>query len=101
MSADFIPKEIRDKLKFTYQKGEEAAYPVTVDFVPQLVKCPDCDRMVQDRRTWLRFYEKPYKHWHELCKGCSLVKNPENGVFEIKHCDTNRFIKARPDLFKK
>lgn len=101
MTTDFIPKEIRDKLDFKYQKGEEAAHPSGVEFKPQIAQCPDCDKLVEDRRTWLRFYEKPYPHWHELCKGCSLVKNPATGVYSIKHCETNKFIKDNPGLFKK
>lgn len=100
MSNDFIPKEIRENLKFEYDKGQDAAAEVRVHFVPLPKQCPDCDLVVTDRRTWFRHYDKPFSHWHELCKGCSLIKNPSTGRFEIKNADANKFIRSNPDLFK-
>lgn len=75
-----IPKEILEKLECTPKIGEKP------QFKAQLEKCPDCDRIVENRvLDFLKMNEGRlwWSHWKIKCRICKFYQNPATGEFDV------------------
>jgi hypothetical protein len=85
-----IPPEIESRLVYKTRKNaddEVAAFPTLAKLEPVELACDSCNNVVVDRRTELKYYTYPSKHWREYCINCKRYKNPETDKFEV-HKDT-------------
>lgn len=80
-----IPKSIADRLRYSTRKCEDenTVYPSDVTLTHEPKACDDCERTVTDRRTALKLYQHPHKHWRTVCLNCKRVKHPQTGEFSL------------------
>lgn len=89
-----IPPEIEQRIVYKKRKTDDvAAFPQLQKIKPVELNCDSCDKIVVDRRTEIKTYTFPKRHWREYCNTCKMFKNPETGVFDIK-------ITQAPSLFR-
>lgn len=57
--------------------------PVITKLKPILQVCPDCDRMVEDRRLECKLNTTTVAHWRIKCTACKCYQNPNTGEFNL------------------
>lgn len=81
-----IPPEIEERIVYKTRKNADdecAAFPTLEKLKPIELQCDGCDKIVMDRKTELKMYTFPEKHWREYCTACKKFRNPETGKFEV------------------
>jgi hypothetical protein len=81
-----IPPEIESRLIYKTRKNADdecAAFPTLEKLKPVELACGDCNNIVVDRRTELKYYSYPSNHWREYCINCQRYKNPLSNKFEV------------------
>jgi uncharacterized protein with PIN domain len=91
-----IPPEIESRIVYKTRKNaddEAAAFPVIEKLKPVELACDDCNNVVVDRRTEIKVYAFPERHWREYCTNCKKFKNPESGKFEVSAATAPSFFR--------
>ena len=91
-----IPPEIESRIVYKTRKNaddEAAAFPVIDKLEPVELACDDCNNVVVDRRTEIKVYAFPERHWREYCTNCKKFRNPHTDKFEVSAATAPSFFR--------
>lgn len=97
-----LPEELKKRVVWDKDAKKEHVFLRPVDYFDMdPAPCPDCGKVVKNRRIYHKVYFSPFAHWRHQCLNCKKYKNPTTGIWDVTTSQVQKvFIKFLKALGK-